>query len=123
MAAIASFRDVTLTDGMSTVIVFSWNTSDSAKGNYTITAYVEPVFAENDTEDNTCIGDWVYIVIPGNVDANKIVDMLDLYYVALHYGANRGEPNYISNQDIDDNGIINMLDLYIAATHYGQHDP
>jgi hypothetical protein len=48
--------------------------------------------------------------------------MLDLYYIAGHLGANRGDPSYVANYDIDDNGTINMLDLYIAAIHFGQTD-
>jgi hypothetical protein len=75
----------------------------------------------NETEiyDNTLTDGMVYVGVPGDVDSNHVVNMLDLYNVALHFGASFGNPNYAANCDIDDNGIINMLDLYISATHYG----
>jgi hypothetical protein len=112
-----------LASGDSSSLVFEWNTSDFAKGKYTIKAVADPVQGETFIDDNTLVDGLVFVGIPGDVDASGIVNMLDLYYIALHYGANRQDPSYVANYDIDDNGIINMLDLYIAATHYGQHDP
>ena len=111
----------TLTGRNSTTLTFPWNATGFAKGYYAIQAYAEPVLGEIDIEDNT-FTETVYIGVPGDVDGNHIVNMIDLYNVALHFGALRGHAGYVSNYDIDDNGVINMLDLYIAAMHYGQTD-
>jgi hypothetical protein len=62
----------------------------------------------------------VALSVVGDVDNNGIVNMLDVYNVALHFGAIVGQAHYVSNYDIDDNGIINMLDLYTTAVHCGQ---
>ena len=57
---------VTLTSGNSATITFTWNTSGFAKGNYTISAYAEPVMGETDTEDNRKEDGWVVVAIPGD---------------------------------------------------------
>jgi len=121
---IAPFHEETrtLTSRNSTTLTYAWNTTGFAKGNYSIVAFATPVSGETDTLDNTFTG-LVYIGVPGDVDGNQIVNMLDLYNIAIHFGATKSNPNYVTNFDIDDNGIINMLDLYIAAVHYGQTDP
>jgi hypothetical protein len=118
-----SEQTMTLASRNSTDLSLMWNTTDLAKGNYTILAHVTPVIGETDTSDNTftCT---VYIGVPGDVDGNHIVDMLDIYSIAQVYGTRRElEPNYVPNNDVDDNGTINMIDLYIAAIHYGETDP
>jgi len=99
-----------------------WNTTGFAWGHYVLKAISDVVPGETRTSDNVLIGSYVYIGIPGDVDGNGFVNMLDLYYIAGHFGANRGDPSYVANYDIDDNGTINMLDLYIAAIHFGQTD-
>ncbi|MBS7281500.1 MAG: hypothetical protein KIH09_16915 [Candidatus Freyarchaeota archaeon] len=115
---------LTLGGGDCPICGIEWNVpSDFPKGNYTIWAYAVPVLGEIDTADNTFTDGWVFVTIPGDVDANNLVNMLDLYYIALTYGTTPPNPNYNPNHDIDNNGIINMLDLYIAALHYGQTDP
>jgi hypothetical protein len=93
-----------------------------AMGKYGILIQAAPVPGETDTADNTFTG-YVYVGVPGDVDGNGIVNMLDIYKIALIFGATRSSTNYVANYDIEDNGIINMLDMYIAAVHYGQLGP
>jgi PKD repeat protein len=59
---------------------------------------------------------------PWDVDGNGLVNMLDMYIVALHYGETPESPSWDPRTDIDKNNIINMIDLYIVAIHYGE-DP
>jgi parallel beta-helix repeat protein len=114
----------TLPGGNSTILAFAWNTASFGKGNYSIRAVANPLPEEVDTLDNTFTDGIVYVGIPGDVDGNHIVNMLDIYCISDCFGARRGhEPNYAPDCDVEDNGIINMLDLYTAATHFGQTDP
>jgi hypothetical protein len=114
---------VTLMNGSSTVVTFAWNTGPFAYGNYTVSAFAEPVLGEVYTVDNNMTDGTVQIGIPGDVDGNHRVNMLDLYNIALNFGksAPYASPQ-IANCDIDDNGMINMLDLYVAALHFGQSE-
>lgn len=122
-STVAQAKTLNLTGKSSIIITFTWNTTDFAKGNYTIKATAEPIFAETDAGDNTLTDGTVYVGVPGDVDGNFVVNMLDLYKIAIKYGAIIGQPDYVSNYDVDNNGIVNMLDLYIAATNFGQTDP
>jgi hypothetical protein len=101
------------------IVNFTWDTDLFERGSYAIGAEVTAVTGETDTNDNrlVCV---VALSVVGDVDNNGIVNMLDVYNVALHFGAIVGQAHYVSNYDIDDNGIINMLDLYTTAVHYGQ---
>jgi hypothetical protein len=116
-------KEVTLTSGNSTTVTFTWNTSGFAKGNYTIWAYAHPDPPETDTIDNTFIDGWVFVSIVGDVNADGIVDIEDIYLIALAYGTMPGQPGYKPNLDINDDGIIDIEDIYITALHYGEIDP
>jgi len=120
---IASFTDVNLSSQNVTTIAFLWDTTSFDMGNYTIKSVVNPVPNEAYLMDNNFTYETVYVGVQGDVNGNHIVNMLDTYNIAIHFGASSGQPDYVANYDIEDNGIINMLDLYIAATHFGQTDP
>lgn len=113
-------REVTLEGGTSAIITFDWNTFGFVKGDYAISAYVWAVLEEMNTTDNLYINGFVHVGIPGDVDVNGLVNMLDLYHMAMTYGTTSSDPSYNPNHDVDNNGVINMLDLYIAALHYGE---
>jgi parallel beta-helix repeat protein len=104
-------------------MTIEWDTTGFAMGEYTISANVTQVLGETDMTNNNLTGGTVYVGIPGDVDASGLVNMLDLYYIALHYGTSIGQTDYVPNYDIDGSGLINMLDLYIVALHYGQSAP
>jgi len=127
-------QTITLTSGNSTTITFTWNTTGFAKGNYTIWAYAEPVPGETDTADNTLTDDWVIIAIVGDVNADGIVDIEDIYLISLAYGSRPingeywhptpcGACPHSSNTDINSDRIVDIEDIYTAALHYGEIDP
>jgi hypothetical protein len=60
-------QNVTLSSGNSTTIIFTWNTSGFALGNYAISAYAGPVSGETDTADNNCSGGWILITKVGDL--------------------------------------------------------
>jgi parallel beta-helix repeat protein len=45
--------ELTVVNGSSTEVAFTWSTTSFAEGNYTLSAYVEPVQGETITSDNT----------------------------------------------------------------------
>jgi parallel beta-helix repeat protein len=105
-------------------ITFTWNTTGFAKGNYTTRAFLEPLSNETETHDNLLEDGNIVVVIPGDVSASGVVNMIDLYFISWNFAKSQPYASLlIANCDIDDNGIINMLDLYIAALHFGETDP
>jgi hypothetical protein len=115
--------NITLTSGNSTNMTFTWNTSDFAKGNYTIWAYAWPVQGETYTTDNILTDGSVFVGIVGDVNGNRKVDLDDVLAVAIAYGSFVGMPKYKPNLDIDGNGKIDLTDYLWVAINYGKTDP
>jgi len=125
---VIGLRTVTLTNGTTAVLTFAWNTTDNVKGNYTISAYAEPLPLEINIADNNQTGGIVYVGIPGDVNGDAKVDVKDVYKVALAYGTSLEGPNppgriYNPNCDIDSNGKVDAKDYYIVCKHYGETTP
>lgn len=68
----------------------------------------------HDTADGT-----VQATIPGDVNGDGIVNVLDLTIVSLSYGLFKGEPGYNPEADLNEDGIVDMRDLVIVAYHLG----
>jgi len=116
-------QTVTLESGASTTLTFTWNTTDFAKGNYTISAYAWPVLGETDTTDNTFIDGWVVVAMVGDINADGIVDIFDCVRIALAFSATPHDPNWDPNADIDNSNLIDIFDLVIVAIHFAETDP
>lgn len=58
----------------------------------------------------------------GDVDANGMVDMVDLYLIQVHFGYYKQYRPYEWDQrrDLDYNDKIDMVDMWIAARNYGK---
>ena len=113
-------QTVILTNGTSTALTFIWNTTGFARGNYTISAYASPVSGETDTNDNLLTDGWVFVAMPGDINADKIVNIIDIVRVALAFGAVPANPNWDPNADINGDKVINIVDIAIVALHFGE---
>jgi len=113
-------EEVTLTSGNSTALTFTWNTTDFARGNYTLSAYATAVAGEMERTDNTYINGEVYVGIPGDLDADGDVGPEDFYIFARNYGTRMGKPAYNANCDIDSDGDVDPDDFYIFSEDYGK---
>ena len=114
---------ISIPNGTWTILVFTWNTSGFAKGNYVISAYAEPVPGETDTTDNNYPDGWVVITVPGDLDGDFKVQLADLVILAKAYDSRPGDTRWNPNADIDGNSVVGLSDLVILANHYGQHFP
>ena len=115
--------EVALESGASRTITLTWNTTGFAKGNYTISAYAWPVQGETDTADNTYINGLVLVTIPGDVDGDFDVNILDVVKITSIYGSKKSDPEFNPNSDLDDNDKITICDVVRCTSHYGQTDP
>jgi len=106
-----------LEGGTSLTIVFPWNTTGFAHGNYTLWAHAEPVPGETSTGDNTFVYGWVSVTIPGDVDGDGDVDPADFYIFAGNYGSS---PPSNPNCDLDGDGDVGPDDFYIFSGNYGK---
>jgi ABC-type transport system substrate-binding protein len=119
-----------LANGTSTNISFDWNTTGIPKGEYKITIFALPILGETGTADNTYCEGVIRVTMMGDCAAEYgIVDIFDLVYVALSFGAERGKSPppgtqpYAPNADLNGDNIIDIFDIVTIALHYGETDP
>ncbi|MGA2309768.1 MAG: CARDB domain-containing protein [Candidatus Bathyarchaeia archaeon] len=122
-ASVMDSQTISLASGNSTTVAFVRNTTGFAKGNYTIKAVAEAIPGEANTTDNTYTAGSVTVTIPGDLDGNEKVELVDLIRLVLSFQSQAGQPKWNPNADIDGNGIVDQSDANILAQHYGQHYP
>jgi hypothetical protein len=116
-------QNVTLSSGNSMTITFTWNTTGFAYGNYTISAYAWPVPGETNTANNNLTGATVQVTIPGDVNGDGTVNILDAIQVSNSFLATPSSSNWNPNADINSDNVVNILDAIILANHFLQHYP
>ena len=117
-----------LTGRTPVTVNFTWNTTGIACGNYSISAYASPVEGETLNEDNTLVDGWVFVTIPGDVNGDQRVNILDCILIANHFGHMDGDGHTPSskewfgcvNCDINSDTRTNVLDCIILSNSFGQ---
>jgi len=118
-------QNVTLTGGNSTTVVLYWNSTGFAYGNYSVTTsiFAYPVSNETIPENSTDVYAWVTLTIPGDINGDLKVNLVDLVLLANAYGSKPGDAKWNPNADINFNYAVDLQDLVLMALHYGQHYP
>jgi Domain of unknown function (DUF2341)/Calcineurin-like phosphoesterase len=64
---------------------------------------------------------YTFSPIPGDVNNDGTVDIVDLQKAAAYFGVKQGDPGWSggSTYDLDDNGMIEVFDLRTIAANYG----
>jgi parallel beta-helix repeat protein len=118
---IDTITDAALTARNSAILNFTWDTAGFTIGNYTLSVHADPVQGETSTIDNTFIDGVIYVSIPGDINADGIVEMMDFFEASNAYNSQPGMPNWNPNADINDDGIVEMMDFFIMSQHYLKH--
>lgn len=118
-----------LTSGSSATLSLVWNTSSFAIGNFSISAFVEPVLDESDIIDNQRISDVpVHTGIPGDISSSiqstydGIVNMRDIYYLILLFNTKPSSSNWNPNADVNNDLVVNMRDINIAIMNFNKQE-
>jgi outer membrane protein assembly factor BamB len=114
---------VTLMHNSLTTVSFNWDTTGYAIGNYTLWAYVQPVSDESYRLDNIFLDGSISVLLPGDVNGDGYVGIDDIFAMALHFGAETGQPSYDPVCDINDDNYIGIDDIFTAAQHFGEEYP
>jgi len=115
---LVSLQAITLESRSHITITFTWNTTGYAYGNYTISAFVDPVLGEVDLVDNDLAGGWIFVSIPGDINGDQYVNAKDTVLLgSAFYPAGMYNPN----ADINDDDWCNAKDAVILGTYFGQH--
>ena len=114
---------VSLLTGETKIVTFNWDATQPRYQHYSLSAVATPLPGETDTADNTFVGSTVIIVYPGDVDADKDVDIYDVVKITGVYDSKYPDPQYSPNSDIDCNGHINIYDVVLCTANYGYVEP
>jgi hypothetical protein len=88
-----------------------------------VTGVVETVSGETDTGDNRLNDVYIFVTLPGDINGDKKVDILDAIKLANAFGSKLGDPSWNPNADINDDHRVNILDAIILSNHFGERDP
>lgn len=112
-------KSASLASGGAVELLFTWNTTSFAYGNYTLKGEAELVPGEVYTVDNTLVRGPVLVSIPGDVaDPYRLVDIFDVVRIASGYEAVTGSPAYNSDIDINGDGIVDIFDIVTCTANY-----
>jgi len=113
---------------------YNWNFSDGTitntpdpttthnytqPGNYTVKLTITDSVGRTNAA-STIIQVYNVTAYPWDVNKDGIVDIEDLYTVALHYGQTPADPGWDPRCDVNGDSIVDIEDLYTVALHYGE---
>jgi hypothetical protein len=86
-----------------------------------MSAYAVPIQGEIDTDDNTLSDGAVFVTVPGDVNGDRAVNILDIGVISSHWypGPPVGPLGYDSNADINNDGAVDIFDVGVASAHWG----
>jgi len=58
--------------------------------------------------------------LKGDVNLDCKIDIIDLAFVAISFGARTGSPGYNSDADLNSDGVIDIIDIVSVASTFGQ---
>lgn len=112
-----------LNQSCSLEITCALNTSTLQMGYYTISATAGPIAGEARVSDNTATDGLLIVTIPGDVNGDFTVNILDAIQQSNAFLATPGSTNWNPNADINGDNVVNILDAIILANHFLQHYP
>ena len=114
-------QNTNLMASATTTLTFPWNTSAITPSHYTVKAQASIVQNEYNTTDNSLsYSGTVYVRMPGDVNADGIVDMLDLSGISAHWypGPPTGPLGYDPNFDINSDGAVNIQEVSLVSAYW-----
>jgi len=113
-------KETSLAEKTQTSLTFTWNTTDFAKGNWTISASADPVLGEIVTANNIHTNGEVIVTTAGDVNADGVVNILDAAGVSAHWypGPPIGPLGFDPNFDIENDGVIGILDAAKVSAYW-----
>lgn len=116
--------NLTLNAKESTIIQFTWNTTEYAKGNYILMAFIPPLLGEYNKSNNLLYAaNPIILTMPGDVNIDGICDMKDIGLVAKAFGTTKQSVRWNPIADINEDLKVDMKDLGLIAIHFGEKDP
>ena len=100
-------------------VVILWNTSSVLWGKYVMSAYVPPLPYETNIANNNLTDGIVTVKIPGDLNGDGTVNILDSILLANAFLSTPTSPNWNPNADLNGDGVVNILDAILLAENFG----
>jgi hypothetical protein len=98
---------------------FAWNTSGFAFGNYTFTAFAEPVPGPICANNHPAVN-WAVVTILGDLNADFLVDIFDALIIAGSFCSITGYALRNPNADINNDHVVDIYDALLLASNFGK---
>ena len=96
------------------------NTSTIIWGKYVLSAEVPPLPYETHTADNNLTDGIVTVNVPGDLNGDGVVNILDAILMSLAYGSTPGAPNWNPDADLNGDNVVNILDAILLGNYFGR---
>jgi len=118
---IKKFSVSNLLIGKNVTLAFTWNSTGLTPcQSYVIRCEADVVPGETNVEDNVYVAGTVKIKMVGDVNGDRIINIIDIAAIAIGYGSNVGDSRYSLICDLNRDDTINILDLGMAAVRFGE---
>jgi len=100
-----------------------WNTQTRLI-NSTLSFTIHELNATTGAIDHEAVnGTYLYKPVPGDLDMDGVVNIIDLAAAARAFGTSRGEPGWFWIADLNCDDTINILDIVLIARNYLREEP
>jgi len=119
-STIIGTQTVSLSPGANTTRIFPWDVTQISYGNYIISAEASIVQDETDLDDNSLTDGTVVVTIPGDVNGDRTVNIVDAGVISAHWypGPPAGPLGYDLDADINRDGSVDIFDAAIANLNW-----
>jgi hypothetical protein len=107
-----------LPSGGEVELLFLWDTTGYAIGNYTLEAVADLLPGETNTANNTFVYGTIAVIFPGDVNQDDIVDMRDIMLVLRAYNSHPEEPRWNPYADENADGRVDIIDVAIPCVNF-----
>jgi hypothetical protein len=107
-------------------LTFTFNTSQAwiePCHNYTLKAKASIVPYEIDITNNELIDGQIHVKLMGDVNGDKVVNIMDAVIIEAAFGSKEGDPNWNPNADLNQDGYINIKDTVLLGANFGASCP
>lgn len=97
-----------------------WDTDNIRCGIYTLHCTIPPVPYERDLSDNEITGPTVQLKLIGDVNGDRVVNMVDIIMVIQSFGTYEGHARWNPQTDLNFDGKVDMKDILLAIANFGR---
>ena len=97
-----------------------WDTDNIRCGIYTLHCTIPPVPYERDLSDNELTGPIVQLKLIGDVNGDRVVNMVDVVIVIQSFGTYEGHERWNPQTDLNFDGKVDMKDILLVLANFGR---